>query len=385
MSHVSAAQQLHDATPADAVVVQGSAQRNIRAMLAQAGALEAGYAQQAAALAPPPDPTTRRDAQNTTDPAMLGRIAGTIASDMQGVNGGAGQENGQGVHYRTMEFPAAVNAQIDRHATATGQSFGHVKNVLYRAGYADGAYFQSCSAQGMGVRFRYVLKPGVSAFDAVHAFVAGFTVADCASTAMGIQLRAVAVEMGREAFDRKFNNWKGPFIAQQVQSTPMATVASAHAPATTADAADPNVGIVRSGGKSWPVRVGDKAYMMNHKDYITLEPDGLWSGEHVLCVGMSGEGADRVPLWEGFGLSAQTAEAMMTSLCEAYTGAALRDAGYLKTHLNARNNGSNEGVLGEKLAARFKDPAGEAGLKIGSDMLYSWRIDTAKVAAATRS
>ncbi len=368
--------------PAETVTIEGGQQRRVHALLRDAGVLDQGYAAQAAALAPKEQAPTAEPPQ---DEAMLGRIGAQAGADMDRVNSGDGSDRGKGVYYHTNAFPAQINAMLTTVAAKQGVSVDQLSGEMFGAGYANSNLFEPCGAQGKGVRFRYVLKGDASPYAAVHAFVDGFTVADCASTAMAIQLRAVAVEMGQTAFDKMFKGWTGPFIAQKIVGTPLEQLATAHAPTSTKDAPAGDVAHVAAGGKTWPVRLGDKAYVMNHIDYIALSPGGLWSGEHVVCVGIEERQGKKVPLWSGFGLSAATAEEMLHDIASAYVTVASSNADYLSRHFNMRSTGSNGEEIKKKLLERFKDPSGQAGLKIDDTMLYSWHIDTAKVAAARRA
>lgn len=374
-----AASQLLSAIPQEALALSSGQQTDLRTLLTQVGALEQGYDAQAAALAPKPKHAPLRE-----DPATRSRIAATAAADLNRINDPSTRTGdwiqNRGLYYRTNSFPPAIQEMLSRVATQRGRSVEEVSGDMVGDGYANSRYFEHCGAQGQNVRFRYIKKPGVSAYDAVHAFVGGFTVADCATSAMAIQLKAVAVEMGKAAFDKMFNDWTGPFIQPRLQGTPMAYFATAHSPVEKG-AAPPegDVAHVESGGKTWAVRPGDKAYVMNHIDYIKVDPGGLWTGEHVLCVGVEERDGKKVPLWSGFGLSAATAEKMLEEIAVEYARAALRNPTYLRDKFNMRNTGANEAVIRKKLMESFNSPSSKAGLKIDDKMLYSWQLDTGRV------
>lgn len=352
------------------------------------GLMGQGYDAQIAALAPSPHsprPVDRPPPHaGDSDPEMATRIGADVSAGMASAN------QGQTIFYRTNQLPGRHRGQ----------------NALYQDGYASPDYFEPCNQQGTVKRFHFVLLPGVSAFDAVDAWVSGFTVADCASTAMAVQLHAIAKEMGKPAFDEMCMDWTGPFIAQKLEGTPLDALTSAQSAAPETATDRPDIGWEEVGGKRYAVRVGDKAYAANHPDYIDLVPGGLWSGEHVICAAIQDVDGVPTPLWSGFGAAPQTSQAMLAEVYEHYRAAALQNPKYVadkfriqlgnpvgqkvREHFESKHaaleaQGSSSDFFlkiktaEDKLRAAFDD---KAGFRIDEGKLYSWQVDTKKVGAA---
>lgn len=234
----------------------------------------------------------------------------------------------------------------------------------YRLGYTAAPQLEKTGT------FRWRLRAGASASQAIRAWLRGLTVAECASTATAIYYDTIRAAVGDRNFDHHFRregNLQGLVISQFPAETPLK---------------DFLLDVSASGG----LKPGDWYYFRNHRDYQFKHPAGLWQGESAVYMGTGTDGARR---WRGFGVNELTETQMLEELFNAYNAdrteydlRKLREAeatGGLDPQYRFRSEG---GTLTEKLADPQDVLAGGGGLKKDTgEPATGWRLSDSKIAA----
>jgi len=157
----------------------------------------------------------------------------------------------------------------------------------------------------------------VSAADAVKAWLAGPTIAECASVLVAIQLDAMRAAMGDDKFDLQFSTWPDAAATRGLLTiTQFVSTSSAAAFVGTTD--EPlwaSFGLDTPGNRS--VIKGEWYYFYNHPKYLLKHPGGAFQGENAICMNDT-RGAQT---WAGFGVAAVTEAQMMTTMAGAYNAA----------------------------------------------------------------
>ena len=174
--------------------------------------------------------------------------------------------------------------------------------------------------------FVFFKRADVSAYDAIEAFITGFTVADCYAMSAAAELWGVAQAMGREAFNWNYERWAAqPRNSQKpfIQGVPDGTFLSEYTTAIPDGGGSESFPVetarVQADHGEFDVRVGDKAYFHNHDDFKKAHPRSPWGGENVVCSGIETRGGKTVALWSGFGpFTNVTAEEILRELWRVY-------------------------------------------------------------------
>lgn len=182
----------------------------------------------------------------------------------------------------------------------------------YKDGYSKAAGLTKPS----GARYTWMLTSGTAA-GALHAWFAGLTIADCASTMTASQYSALLSVIGPDRFEELFGiDSPNPMIISQAIPPGLST-------------------FLETPEESDGLQVGDRVYIANHPLYALKHPDGPWQGEHGLVVEIrNGE-----PFYSGFGVGIENEET------------------HLKTALNEFNDPPTENEK-KLIAARKKTPEG---------------------------
>jgi len=186
-------------------------------------------------------------------------------------------------------------------------------NDDYETGYADPRYFVKLGY------YEWILKPGVSASDGLRSWLKGFTVAECLSVIVAVQIDTIRAAIGDEKFDAKFGSPDKKIppgqllrIRPDTKGTPLEGRIE-RAEVTEKDGA----GIL---GRR-PAVVGGWYYFYNHPRYLLKHPFGAWQGENAVYVGEK----KKQQLWSGFGVSNETEVAMLNQMVRAFNAARTDD------------------------------------------------------------
>ncbi|WP_437656641.1 eCIS core domain-containing protein [Sorangium sp. So ce1182] len=183
----------------------------------------------------------------------------------------------------------------------------------YAKGYANPDYFFRDGYMS------WTLKSRKSASQALRAWFAGLTIAECASTGVALQYSAILAAVGDERFDRQFGPtdekmdlavWSSGNKLRISQSTGGGT--GRHHNPLHAFMKDATAGGAE--GKRTGLVVGQLYYFKNHPDYPKKHPRGDWQGENAVYAGeINGE-----QRWSGFGALEKTERKMNEELVAAF-------------------------------------------------------------------
>jgi hypothetical protein len=181
----------------------------------------------------------------------------------------------------------------------------------YWSGYANPTYWTRVG------HMEWRLKPMIDAAHAIKSWLAGLTIAECASTLVAIELDTLRAAVG----DARFNQMYGetPFTKPErelLHITQFMGTSSAGAFKTTTDERFFNVfGTETPGNRS--VKKGEWYYFCNHPKYLLKHPGGAFQGENSVCMDDT-KGAQK---WSGFGVGVKTEPEMLDVMAAAYNGA----------------------------------------------------------------
>ena len=173
-----------------------------------------------------------------------------------------------------------------RQLCAQGQP-GFVWNEDYRTGFAQTSLLKKTDS------FTWRLT-GPSASAALGEWLAGRTVADCASVAVASYFQAILARVGAERFDKYFaQDGKNALVIGQYPDKGPLQKFLKH--------------VERNADE--PLKEGDLYFFGNHDRYKHKHPAGLWQGENAVYLGND--------QWSGFGATHSKSE-MEDKLVEEY-------------------------------------------------------------------
>ena len=175
----------------------------------------------------------------------------------------------------------------------------------WRDGFASPAHFTRIGWMDWRVR------KGVSASEAIKAWLSGLTIAECLTTIVAIEIDALRAAIGDDAFDARFGSATSAVPEQErLRVCPKSAVTPVggkltidHVPTDPAEA-----------GKR-PVTLGDWTYFYNHPKYLLKHPGGAWQGENAVYLGTNAAGQQ---LFSGLGATGKTEDALYDEMVEAY-------------------------------------------------------------------
>ena len=175
----------------------------------------------------------------------------------------------------------------DYRQKALAKEPGFVWNEDYRTGWAQTTLLKKTGS------FTWRLT-GESASAALGEWLAGRTVADCASVAVASYYQAILARVGAERFDKYFaeGGKHALVIGQYPEKGPLKRFLQ-H---------------VERGGEH-PLKEGDLYFFANHHRYKHKHPSGLWQGENAVYLGNDE--------WSGFGAT-KSRKKMEEELVEQY-------------------------------------------------------------------
>lgn len=272
----------------------------------------------------PAGPQPGRDAASTS-PATLPGPAVQRAPEIAATDAAMGQRvvdqvtalNGPrtastGVHYAHNYQANARRYQPAQAATAAYKPYADFWKEEYWSGYADPTYFDRIG------HMSWRLKPLKSAAAAIKSWLAGPTIAECASALVAIETDTLRAAIGDDKFDAKFSEYDlltGDLdrlltVNQYTsRSSVGAYMGGTDEPLWSAFGLDtPN---------SRSVEKGEWYYFYNHPQYLLKHPGGAFQGENAICMDAT-PGSQK---WAGFGVPSVSETDMMNTMAAAYNAA----------------------------------------------------------------
>jgi hypothetical protein len=179
----------------------------------------------------------------------------------------------------------------------------------YWKGYANPNYWDRDGDQDMA----WTLKQGVDAAAAIKDWLAGLTIAECATVLVAIELDTMRAAVGDERFNEMFSSLeqKPERGLLQVNKNPGRSSTAGFMTATDEK--------VKS--QSAPEQVGRRSvikgewyYFYNHPKYLLKHPGGSFQGENSICMDDT-QGAQK---YSGFGVGILTEPEMLDEMARAY-------------------------------------------------------------------
>lgn len=211
-----------------------------------------------------------------------------INREMEQVNNSHSDDPTIGVYYEhtyMSKFPHQWNAKKD----------------VYIDGYADPAFFERVAPMC------WVVKAGVSASQAVRAWLRGLTIAECATVLVAIQLQEFMKVIGEEHFDFRFGR-ASPYVTPPEKRLKITNNIGECMPKSMLKGA----GTDDEGRAKF--KLGAKYFLQNHSAYLRKHPVGAMRGENAVYMGVHEDSH----YFEGFGISAVPIEKMFKILLKAY-------------------------------------------------------------------
>lgn len=204
-------------------------------------------------------------------------------------------------------YPYAYSSQFPKEYAALPDAKG---------GYASKEFFERIS------HMHWRVLPKVSASAALKAWLAGLTIAECATVMTVTMYDSLLAAIGPRKFDKTFGDVEGTVARDQLMRISAGPeipdpAAPDHVPSLRQFIDDQPHGAVLGGVPgSRSVKKGNWYYFRNHPDYTKKHPGGWLAGENTLCI-------DDVPgqqKFSGFGrtMVAVTEMEMLTLACKAY-------------------------------------------------------------------
>jgi len=222
-------------------------------------------------------------ASKNTMQRMADELSAKVATGMTELNK-PGDEN-KGVHY-------AENYRIQ---------YKRRWQESYRDGYTVSPLFDRIAPMD------WILKDMASASDALDAWLAGLTIAECFTSLVALHYKAIKDQIGKAKFDARFGSTIKSVpvndrlrINQSFDHNPLGT--SFLKFTEDATLGDP---VTRPN-----LNVGDWAYFYNHPKYLLKHPGGAVQGENAVYMG-GGK-------YQGFGMSDLTEDAVLDWLADIY-------------------------------------------------------------------
>jgi hypothetical protein len=212
-----------------------------------------------------------------------------INREMARVNDSLGVDPTSGVHYEH----------------TYQQDFPNAWNPAYTGGHADPQLFTRPAPM------TWQLIAGHSASAALHAWLAGLTIAECGSVLVAIQLRELLQVLGAQKFDQLFGSAQ-PNTQPQLQLLTITSDLSRCIP----EALIKGGGVTEQGGPA--LRLGAKYFFQNHSAYLRKHPDGALQGENAVYIGVDQQQQPPRHYFGGFGIARAHAAQMCNILRQAY-------------------------------------------------------------------
>ena len=155
------------------------------------------------------------------------------------------------------------------------------------------------------------LRKGVSASEAIKAWLKGLTIAECLTTIVAIEIDTLRAAIGDDAFDARFGSVTSAVPEQErLRVCPNSALTPLQG---KTDASWASIDPAEAGKR--PVKLGDWTYFYNHPKYLLKHPGGAWQGENAVYLGTNKAGQQ---LFSGLGATGKTEDALYDEMVEAY-------------------------------------------------------------------
>jgi hypothetical protein len=144
--------------------------------------------------------------------------------------------------------------------------------------------------------FTWLLNEGHSASAALGQWMAGLTIADCASVSVAVEYNSIRAAVGNEKFDNYFGS-------ADASTDPKHRLKIGQFPEKL-----PLKDFIYDTESE--LKVGDWYFWANHPKYKFKHPGGSWTGENAMYLGKG--------KWSGFGLTNVDEKTMLETLVEQY-------------------------------------------------------------------
>jgi len=220
-----------------------------------------------------------------------------VVDDLVRANNGTTKSATKGVHY-------AHNYQALAKKDATAKGFW-IED--YWKGYANPTYWNRVG------HMSWQLKAGADAAAAIQDWLAGVTIAECASVLVAIELDTIRAAVGDNRFNAMFSSLNQLPEREHLKLNQYWTKSSTAAfMRRTDEAAAAQNGPEEVGKRS--VKKGEWYYFYNHPKYLLKHPGGAFQGENSICMDDT-IGAQK---YSGFGVGVLTEPEMLQEMAKAY-------------------------------------------------------------------
>lgn len=175
----------------------------------------------------------------------------------------------------------------------------------YWKGYANPAYWDRTADMA------WQLKPAVSAAAAIKDWLAGLTIAECATALVAIELDTMRAAVGDKRFDEMFSSRTEQPEHELLRIHKNHKLSSA-GQFMTGTAEKLVTGPEQVGHRT--VTKGEWYYFYNHPKYLLKHPGGSFQGENCICM----DDTAGQQKYSGFGVASVTEPEMLEVMARAY-------------------------------------------------------------------
>jgi hypothetical protein len=181
----------------------------------------------------------------------------------------------------------------------------------YWNGYANPAYWNRTGFMS------WQLSAMVDAAEAIKDWLAGPTIAECATVLVAIEFDTLRAAVGDARFNRMFSWWPDQPPERELLKLNQSARGSSTGGFMTGTGEGLNTvfNVVEEVGKR-SVKKGEWYYFYNHPMYLLKHPGGAFQGENAICMDDT-SGAQK---WSGFGVPTVTEPAMLEVMARSYNG-----------------------------------------------------------------
>lgn len=232
-----------------------------------------------------------------------------VAEQVNAINGANTATTG--IHYAHNYKAKAARYTQNPGANLADKPYADFWQEDYWQGYADPNYFTRTA------HMSWQLKAMTSAAEAIKAWMAGPTIAECASALIAIETNTLRAAIGDDKFDALYSEFpnappqKGLLTITQFPNT---SSVGQYMGKT-------NEAILSLYGNDTPnsrsVEKGEWYYFYNHPKYLLKHPGGAFQGENAVCMNAT-KGSQT---WAGFGVAPVSETEMMNEMARAYNAA----------------------------------------------------------------
>jgi hypothetical protein len=236
-----------------------------------------------------------------TDAAMGQHVVNKVTAINQG------QSATTGVHYAHNYEQRALAYRHDPVTYAVYKGYADFWRDDYWKGYANPKFFDRIDSM------MWRLQPMESAAEGIKSWLAGLTIAECASSLVAIETDTLRAAIGDDKFDTLYSSTprslarNGLLVISKFHNT---SSVGTYMGGTLEALGNPFDSLGNRG-----VKKGEWYYFYNHPQYLLKHPGGAFQGENAICMDDT-RGAQK---WAGFGVNSVTETEMMNTMALAYS------------------------------------------------------------------